>query len=342
MRSALYYPHTEIQSESLLKTSLLLWDELEFIVPNSDYRPQYDKRDMAEAVELIGKHRPLSDAEKQEAHDRIEEFATRKLPPVFYYRPAQRSRDPYEIYSDKLLMTTWEMLRQAKLAGAQLANTDYPLDDSTGLSIMSILADCRAGETLARVTDQGVAYATVTNLLVESSPPPVEGNYERIVPLTLKVVNAADLPLSKLIEFRKREDKSSSPDLRNLRHRYVARMEEHVKKILVTPKEADRKRLESDFEADMKDDLALLKTELREIRTDTLLSKDIIISAVAALTAAAAMSHGFHLDVPTAFTLSGAPVTVGGLLSTRNKYGASRRSIMQKHPMAYMYEVSGI
>lgn len=40
-------------------------------------------------------------------------------------------------------------------AGNPRANDDYPLAEAAGLSIMSILADCCAGETRARITDQG-------------------------------------------------------------------------------------------------------------------------------------------------------------------------------------------
>ena len=46
MRSALYYPHTEIRSVPLLKTAMLLWDHVEFIVPYSGYRPHYKDRGM--------------------------------------------------------------------------------------------------------------------------------------------------------------------------------------------------------------------------------------------------------------------------------------------------------
>jgi hypothetical protein len=339
MRSALYYPHTQIPSTSLLKTSLLLWDNLQFIVPYQGYKSQYEDRDVAEAVELIGEPRCLNEEEKKEAHTRIEELATRQLPPVFYYRSAQGAEE-YEIFPQKLLYETWEMLRAAQLAGDPLANSDYPLNEAAGLSIMSILADCCAGEMFARVTDRGLAYATVTNLLVESSKTPVEGDHEMVVPLTLKMVDATDLPLKTLIEFRKREAKSSNRDLEALRHNYVDRVEAHIKAVLALTKASDRKELERQFESDMKYDLKILSTELGGARSETFLSKDVVVSAVAAVTAAVAMMHGFHLDIPTAFTLTGAPVTVGGLLSTRSKYGASRRSIMQKHPMAYMYELA--
>ena len=42
MRSALYYPHTSIRSENLIRTSLLLWDQVHVMVPWDDFRPDFD------------------------------------------------------------------------------------------------------------------------------------------------------------------------------------------------------------------------------------------------------------------------------------------------------------
>ena len=36
MRSALYYPHTDVRSEALMKSALLTWDKLHSIIPHSD------------------------------------------------------------------------------------------------------------------------------------------------------------------------------------------------------------------------------------------------------------------------------------------------------------------
>jgi hypothetical protein len=49
MRSALYFPHTRVSDVGLIKTALLLWDNLEYIVPWRDFRVQYSNRRVAEA-----------------------------------------------------------------------------------------------------------------------------------------------------------------------------------------------------------------------------------------------------------------------------------------------------
>jgi hypothetical protein len=116
MRSALYYPHTEIRSKNLLKTSLLLWDRLEFIVPFDGYRPRYDDREVSEAIELFGVQRTPTVQEKREVHTEIEDLVTRQLPQVFYYEEGGRfSYSDYEIYPQKLLPETWKMLQQQRL-----------------------------------------------------------------------------------------------------------------------------------------------------------------------------------------------------------------------------------
>src|SRR3546814_753324 len=73
MRSAIYYPRTQVHSKAIMKSSLLLWDRLHTIVPMQHYEPDYyDRADMAEAWELIGSPIvPMKD-QKERAHEAIE------------------------------------------------------------------------------------------------------------------------------------------------------------------------------------------------------------------------------------------------------------------------------
>lgn len=172
MRSALYYPHTEIRSPELIKSALLLWDQLEYIVPQKNHCPKYKDKWAAAAIELIGKAHCPTDHEKALTEAQIQDFVKRPLPPCFYYTSARVSKNDYLIYPQKFSYKVWDALREAQLAGPPLppsADSDYPLQEATGLSIMAILADCCAGETFQRVTDRGAAYATLTGLLREGS-----------------------------------------------------------------------------------------------------------------------------------------------------------------------------
>ena len=104
MRSALYYPHTAVRNEHLVKAALLLWDRLEFIVPRPHFRPRHGGRNISKAMELIGAPHYPGDDEKQEAHKRLKEVVSRKLPPQFYFsRRPDRNLDKhyYEIYPEQ-------------------------------------------------------------------------------------------------------------------------------------------------------------------------------------------------------------------------------------------------
>jgi len=84
MRSALYYPHTHIQSEALLRTALLLWDNVAIVAPYPGFVPEYEERHFQEAFEIIGRCHYPTEQEKRNAHELIEDFATRPLPKAFY------------------------------------------------------------------------------------------------------------------------------------------------------------------------------------------------------------------------------------------------------------------
>lgn len=133
-------------SQRLLKRALLLWDELHFIVPYENFTGIYSDRNVAEAVELIGKRRVPSDEEKKEAHEQIEEIVTRRgISEAFLHR----GNDPYKVYPQKFMRATWSLLMDSRLSGGlDLDSNDYVMDSQVGLVIMAILAD--AGEVHPR------------------------------------------------------------------------------------------------------------------------------------------------------------------------------------------------
>ncbi len=264
MRSALYYPHTTIEDEALVKTALILWDRLEFIVPWRGFRPDYDSRDIARAMELIGSPHCPDDAEKKKTHKHIEEIINRRLPPQFYFskntrtNTSVRRHEHYEIYPQKLMPQTWQLLRRSRLAGGMLPNFDYPMTEPAGLIIMSVLADCCAGATRSRVTDRGEAYATLAGILGNDlgDETGIDYSEQSLVPIALKVVDAPSIEMNKLIEFRVREQNEFGHTLRDLRHRYVDALEKYVKLLVTTKGNAsDVDEIRRQFEDDMSADL---------------------------------------------------------------------------------------
>lgn len=117
MQTAIYYPHTRPAGSDILRTALLLWDEVEFIVPWEGFVPEGVDRDVAEVFDVIGRESVPTDEAKRLAHERIEEFATQRLPDFFRHRaPDPGWGSPY-MFARKLLPETWEMLRELGLAG---------------------------------------------------------------------------------------------------------------------------------------------------------------------------------------------------------------------------------
>jgi hypothetical protein len=343
MRSALYYPHTELEDVDLLKTALLLWDRLEFMVPSRDYRPHYEDKLVAEAIELIGVNHCPTEDEKKQAHQHIEEFVSQPLPPPFFYFTKQSFRHDYEIYPQKLLYETFKILQEAQIAGDSLGNADYPVSDAAGLSIMSILADCCAGATRARVTDLNFAYATLTGLLgagggVVNQSGPMD---EQLVPITLQAIDAGKIDLKSLIAFRKTEIKSSrGHDIRDLRHRYVDRLELCAKDLSKTEGSAsDAVEIKRQFADDMRDDLAALREALRFKVKDAMFSKDMLFPVIT-IGSVVASALGVAPSVAEVTTFVGGLGSIWGLLSTANTYQASRREVLRAHPMAYLHQLT--
>jgi hypothetical protein len=163
---------------------------------------------------------------------------------------------------------------------------------------------------------------------------------EKLVPIALKAINAGNIDLKKLIDFRKREAKEGGHTIRDLRHRYADRLESYVKKLtMVKGTQSDRREIERQFDADMRDDLASLRDELNFAANDVLFSKDMIAAVIAGIGTLAALAFAHPLAMQGVMTIAGAPVTIGGLLGLKNKYLSSRRSILQQHPMAYLYQL---
>ncbi len=344
MRSALYYPHTTIRNEHLVKTALLLWDRLEYIVPWPHFRSHHGSHDIERAMELIGKPHCPGDDEKQETHMRLKEVVSRKLPPQFYFdRPRGRHvEERYEIYPEKLFPNSWELLHEARLSGRLLPNSDYPMSEFGGLMVMSILADCCAGTTRSRVTDRGNAYATLAGFLGNDPTSPKirkADAHGQLVPISLKAIDTSKVSINALIHLREREERESGHTLRDLRHRYVDSLESYVGR-LVNEKatKADAIEIQRQFEGDMKTDLKELRDELGFARNEVLLSKEFFVTVLTATGTVASWLFGVPLALEGVITAAGTPVAIGGLMGVHNKYLKEREAVMKKHPMAYLYE----
>jgi hypothetical protein len=261
--SAIYYPHTEIEDVNLLKNAMLLWDTVTVIVPSADFQPSYPS-EIAKAWEIVGDVHYPSDDEKRSAHELIEDFATRPLPAAFHYRSGKSGA--YEIYPEKLMKETWDLLAQTGLTGQPLPNADYPFSQAAGLSLMSILADCCAGNNLVRITDESAAYASLAGLLIDEKAGSeiLDQTRQAVVSASIRVLDLDDVPIHELVAFRNRERAEANGFMyTKLRHRYVDRIEAQTRKLQNAASDAARTAVAREFDQEMQDDVKELKRELR-------------------------------------------------------------------------------
>lgn len=344
MRLALYYPHTEIQSVDLLRSALLLWDEIAVVAPWDGYRPTYQHPDFQRAFELIGRCLVPSETVRKKTHEFVEDFATRQLPPAFRYAAVEDPSEAYEVYPQKLLPETWGLLQDAGLAGAVLQNADYPVANPTGLTLMSMLADCCAGTERSRVTDRGAAYSQLASLLRSETGEDAKAQEAResLIAVTLKVVDLSDVQLKDLVSFREREEtEAKGYQYRELRHRYLDRLESAAARLALATTPEEVRDIHLQFSQDMKDDLRDLRDGLQSKSTQLLGSKE-MVTAVVAGAAALGSAIGFGtLPLPEAISVGGGMLTIGALLASKSKFAESRIDFLKKHPMAYLYEARG-
>ena len=350
MYSALYYPHTKIRSESVLKTALLLWDEIHTIIPWSTYRIEPGPALEMEAHELIGRSLSPSDSEKQELHRLVENFVDMGLPSAFYIQDEHEDEDLYEMFKQKMMRPTWQLLLREGLARpVRGRETHVATRRPTGLALMSLLADCCAGNTLARVTDRGSAYASLAGLFIDELSeepsrvrklfPDLERTetYTRLTPIALEVVDPNQFSLESLIKLRKSELRAGGHHLRNLRHKFSDHLSEQAMALASAKTERDVEEIKRSYRLTIHDSYASLKDALKLKTSEVLTSREVFASVLVA----GSMLASPHLpNLSATLNFGAAGSLLSGILSKTSQFAQSRTEMLQKQPTAYLYEAS--
>lgn len=332
---ALYYPHTRVQSESLLKTGLLLWDHIDCIVPSDRFTPEPRalSAELREAEELLVRSRVPTESEKKNVHSRVGQLVANGIPSWIYEELKGADSRHFLVYPNKLSDETWALLSGARLA--RLVGTggrDYQVPPALGLLLMSMLADECAGTTTTRVTDRSRAYSWLMGVTAHSlggeyvpnlDASHLSSTYDRLVTAAVRIVDTDGIPIERLLELRRREAAGAS-DYTAFRRRYVERIAAYIEKLNTAKlRPADVREIDRQYRIDMKTDLRLLKQELR-LAAAKVVFRDIGIAVLAGVGATA-----LH---PLA-GLSG----VGALLHSRMEYRQARRAALQKSAMSWLY-----
>lgn len=322
--TAVYYPHTVIGDCETLRSALLLWDRLEFIVPERDYklRSPDNYALVDEALELIGDPKPPSYEQMTQAHNTIEDLITSKLPKDFLLEAAPE-KDRYLVFPEKFLDETWTLIRDSGLGVPDTKNEfeDWSMSKSLGLSMMSILAEACAGTQKRTVTDRTIAYQSLANSLanVYGGEFGVDNhNFDRLVTTTIKIVDPAQFSLAELIDFRKREI-GDGEEFTKLRHNYLSKIDECVRQLSNCRAVSDIEQVHKVFAESMESDFLELKSALRKRRNDTILSTEVGVG----LLALAGMAV-------TPWTLPSGLLAVAALINQGRSYKADRRDIVKK------------
>jgi hypothetical protein len=342
--SALYYPHTKIADKNLIKNSLLLWDQLEYITPSSTWtHERFDSKVFNEAIDLISKPHFPTQAERNEAHAKIQALIKRGLPEWFFLDAFKNVRNPnlYGIYPDKLSAETWRLLEENFLVRFNRIDSDYYSSPYFGLTIMSLLADSIAGEKKRKITDRSEAYGWlqqyttsqlggqyIKNLDVSQVAP----DHDRLITLSIKMLNTDDISVKSLVDMRKRELKSSSADYRKFRISYLNKVDKYVDEISKLSRESDIKEVERQFELDMADDLKDLRQELNLTKRQLIFSKELGVAVLATIGSLATCISGLT-DLATYLDAVG----VGALIRTGLKYKADKKKVLRSNSMSWLY-----
>ena len=343
--TALYYPHITIQNEELLKNALLLWDNIELICPFDEFPSRSNDLDCQSALDTIARPLVPTESEKRNAHSSVIALAESELPEWFF--PENVSTNlRYPVYPDKFLPETWEALQKTKLARPKEIYFDPPMPPTAiyqqhhqarqdayettlamGLTMMSILADSCAGGTKQLVTDEASSYIALDRYLkfIGGAKPlrNINSRPDRLVTLSLRSADVSKVRLSTLVRLRKRE--GSDPKLRAMRHSYTNKISEYIRRLsTVARSESDVREIERVFQQEVNDDIMLLKEELKEEGKLVIFSKEFATAAIAVA--------GTY--IPPFSNV----VAAGALYRSLIKYRQSRRRVLEKHSMSWLYQ----
>jgi|GEM_PF-1325846 hypothetical protein len=367
MSTALYYPHSRIENEALVKTSLVLFDRVEWIAPDDNYEPKYDDPRLKQAMKIIEDRHIPNDQEKELAHAHVERLVSQPLPDWFVFKPTEPETandfryPPYEILPDKFLTKTWDLLQGADFVSRSGEPAkgykhgevfDYQTSPAMGLTLMGILAHVCAGATKRGITDQADSYAALMHYFMENGgfdcvEPGQQGpnltEYERLITISFKTIDDRPLPLKRLIALRKRERDDGDSVLKEARTEYFKRLDYYANQVATQAKfPSDQVTIEKEFQSEMEGKLAALKRELKIDTKRVLLSKE-MVGAVVALAGIALLPAAAPILTPAlaeaiGIGVLGLSVTDAALLEgKRTDYKAKREDKIKANPMGWLY-----
>lgn len=160
--------------------------------------------------------------------------------------------------------------------------------------------------------------------------------------MTLSMIDAASIPIERLIDFRRREERERrGGDYRAMRHRYADALADHIEATKTIKSRNELKQLRREFEDDMRRDLRELHDALGVNVVDAVTSPMVVTTVVAA---GSWLATADPVATATAAAAGGgaakAVEKVIELFRLRSGFSAKQRKVMAEHPMSYLYQLS--
>jgi len=340
MQNALYFPHIHVRTDRVMKSALLLWDQVEVITPWRRYEISYREfgynteytKTLEHAHRLVSQEHVPSDEEKHAAHDRIIDLATTPNLPEWFLKKEAKDAG-FVMHFQKLFHKTWDDLSKLGIATKIRQDGDVIVPTAFGRATMTILAQCCAGNDTQLVTDSARATDDVrqTTEIEERKRNKLEFGPEKekffSAVDSLNIVDVEKFTLPQLIEFRERELREIAPYQRVFRQNYWAKLDKATQEFSSAKNESERLRVRERFRSELTGEFEFLKEELGLNKAENLFTVD----SATLVTLGVAVAGG-PLGITAA--IAGARSVLGKYTGWQSKKNAA----MQKRAAAaYMY-----
>jgi hypothetical protein len=222
-------------------------------------------------------------------------------------------------------------------------DVDYYAQPLVGMYVMALLADACAGDSVEKVTDRPETYSFLYSMMVAEAglsiqkvEPSKAANGELLVPIAVRGISTATIPLRNVLTMRLDEVKSGGHHLRAFRTNYAAALRAHIEQV---SKESNSRKhvaeLQVEFERGMQQDLAMLKDALKLAKYKFVFSKEMGVMAIA--------GAGLLADpISSSLVLSSAlkTVTWGALISDGLELKKQCLEALGKHSTSWLYLAS--
>lgn len=342
--SALYYPHTTVRDEGVLRHALLVWDRVSFIVPWRGFLQNQDAPPMVrQTMELIGEEVEVEKTAKDAVYKALAALVSKPIPPwLTLSTPPKADLDilkhEYAIFPQKLDDRIARLLTEHKLARFKGSDEDIYTNPALGLLVMALIAQESAGTTKHTVTDRAAAYEWLAKYAFErhsaEGAVAVQANTHmaRLHLLSLGALDLDSLPLERLVAMRQREASGNEgADYRKFRRHYLKRLQDCAQRLAKATLQADVTTIEQEYSEAMRDDVTFLRHALQDNAFTAILSKE---------TGLAVAGSGATLLTAGAVTVPSGIAAGLGALGVVQKFRTGAKKALSEHPIAWMYLAS--